>query len=91
MILKILRQTLGSFQKSTIFVALYLLTLKLNFMEQFGMFNAFGAIFGLIIMALGLAWTVLCLILFFKVWGMCNDVRNILEILKTRNFPRDGQ
>ena len=60
-------------------------------MEQFGMFNAFGAIFGLIIMALGLAWTVLCLILFFKVWGMCNDVRNILEILKTRNFPRDGQ
>ena len=55
------------------------------------MFNAFGAIFGLIIMALGLAWTVLCLILFFKVWGMCNDVRNILEILKTRNFPRDGQ
>ena len=26
-------------------------------------------------------WSILCIILFFKVWGMCNDVSSILEIL----------
>lgn len=47
--------------------------------------NAFGAFFGLIFGVLGIAWTVLCLILFFKVWGMCNDVKSILEILRSKS------
>ena len=50
-------------------------------MEAFGIFGAF---FGLIIMLLGLAWFVCCIILFFKVWGMCNDVKKILFILSQR-------
>lgn len=29
----------------------------------------------------GLVWSILCIILFFKVWGMCNNVKCILDIL----------
>ena len=50
-------------------------------METFGVFGAF---FGLIIMLLGLAWTIFCIALFIKVWGMCNDVKQILYILGQR-------
>ena len=50
-------------------------------MEPFGFFGAF---FGLIIILLGLAWTICCIVLFFKVWGMFNDVKQILQILMTR-------
>jgi hypothetical protein len=53
-------------------------------MEMMTPFNAFGAFFAFISLVLGLAWTVLCFILFFKVWGMCNDVRRILDILANR-------
>ena len=28
-----------------------------------------------------LVWSILCIILFFKVWGMCNNVRRILQFL----------
>ena len=30
---------------------------------------------------LGIVWSILCIILFFKVWGMCNNVSSILQIL----------
>ena len=38
--------------------------------------------FILFISLLGLVWGVLCLVLFFKVWGMTNDVEEIKELLK---------
>ena len=31
-------------------------------------------------------WSILCIILFFKVWGMCNDVSSILEILMRKEY-----
>ena len=30
---------------------------------------------------IGIIWTILSIILFFKVWGMCNNVSTILDIL----------
>ena len=50
-------------------------------MEPFGIFGMF---FGLISIILGIAWFVCCIVLFFKVWGMCNDVRRILQILEQK-------
>jgi hypothetical protein len=50
-------------------------------MEPFGIFGLF---FGLISIFLGIAWFVCCIILFFKVWGMCNNVSKILEILEQK-------
>ena len=44
-------------------------------MEEFGM--CLGIIGGLII-------AILPIILFFKVWGMCNDVREIKETLNSK-------
>ncbi len=29
-----------------------------------------------------LVWSILCIILFFKIWGMCNNVSEIKDILK---------
>ena len=55
-------------------------------MEPFGIFGAF---FGLVSMLLGLVWLVFCVALFIKVWGMCNDVKQILHILVQRR--NDGQ
>ena len=34
---------------------------------------------------LGLVWTILCVILFFKVWGMTNDIKAIRELLQGRH------
>jgi len=31
--------------------------------------------------AISIACVVCCIVLFFKIWGMCNDVRKILQIL----------
>ena len=31
---------------------------------------------------LALVWSILCLILFFKIWGMTNDVKEILKCLQ---------
>ena len=31
-------------------------------------------------------WSILCIILFFKVWGMCNDVSSILDILMRKEY-----
>lgn len=50
-------------------------------MEPFGIFGVF---IGLISIFLGLGWFICCIILFFKVWGMCNDVKQILQILAQR-------
>ena len=50
-------------------------------MEPYGIFGVF---FGLVSIVLGLVWFICCVILFFKVWGMCNDVRQILQILAQR-------
>ena len=42
--------------------------------------------FDFILAIIGLIWTILCLILFFKIWGMTKDVKeinhNIYEIAK---------
>ena len=54
-------------------------------METFGIFGAF---FGIILIVLGIVWTVFCVVLFIKVWGMCNDVKEILQILKRREFKQ---
>ena len=35
---------------------------------------------------LGIVWSILCLILFFKVWGMTNDVRDIKEHILSMSF-----
>ena len=50
-------------------------------MEALGIFGAF---FGLLSVLLGLAWIIFCVALFIKVWGMCNDVKQILYILSQR-------
>ena len=50
------------------------------------LFGVFGAFFGLISILLGLAWFVCCIVLFFKVWGMCNDVKEILRILAQKRY-----
>ena len=34
---------------------------------------------GTVYYLLSIAWWVLCLILFFKIWGMCNDVSKIKQ------------
>ena len=45
---------------------------------------------------LALVWSVLCLILFFKIWGMTNDVKEIRDFLidckkpETIRKPEDG-
>ncbi len=39
-------------------------------------------------------WGILNIILFFKIWGMCNNVSNILRLLeekKERNITDDGK
>ena len=51
-----------------------------------GAFGAFGALFGLVLMLVGFAWTIFCIILMFKVWGMCNDVNKILQILSQKKI-----
>lgn len=38
---------------------------------------------------LGIIWGILCLILFFKVWGMCNNVSKILELLEKKSAKED--
>jgi hypothetical protein len=38
--------------------------------------------FGLIIIFFGILWWVLCVVLFFKVWSMTNDVMEMKETLK---------
>lgn len=55
-------------------------------MEAFGIFGAF---LGLVSMLLGLAWLIFCVALFIKVWGMCNDVKQILHILAQKR--NEGQ
>lgn len=35
---------------------------------------------------LALVWSVLCLILFFKLWGMTNDVAEIKKLLQSKNI-----
>ena len=47
-------------------------------------FGFFGIFIGLISIIIGIAWFVCCIVLFFKVWGMCNDVRRILQILEQK-------
>ena len=33
------------------------------------------------ILILSIVWSILCLVLFFKIWGMTNDVKKILETI----------
>ena len=51
-------------------------------MEPFGFFGFF---IGLISIIIGIAWFVCCIVLFFKVWGMCNNVSRILQILEQKS------
>ena len=41
-----------------------------------------GVGFGIFIIFLGILWFLLCVILFFKIWGMTNDVSEIESLLK---------
>lgn len=41
-----------------------------------------GAGFSIFIIFLGILWFLLCVILFFKIWGMTNDVRDIKNMFK---------
>jgi len=41
-----------------------------------------GTGFGIFILFLGILWWVLCIVLFFKIWGMTNDVSEIKGLLK---------
>ena len=50
-------------------------------MEPLGFFGVF---IGLVSFVIGVAWLVCCIVLFFKVWGMCNNVSRILQILEQR-------
>ena len=34
-----------------------------------------------IVWILGIVWSILCIILFFKVWGMCNNVKRLTDRL----------
>lgn len=38
---------------------------------------------------LALVIAILPIILFFKVWGMCNDIRDIKELMKRHIFDED--
>jgi hypothetical protein len=38
---------------------------------------------------LGIVWSILCIILFFKVWGMCNNVSSILQILLDKEVEEE--
>ena len=42
------------------------------------------AVTGIII----IVWGILCFILFFKVWRMCNDVKRIREIMENRQIRK---
>lgn len=37
----------------------------------------------------GIIWGILCIILFFKVWGMCNNVNEIKNILQGKFVGKD--
>ena len=52
----------------------------------FGSFEFIGVLFGLVFLVIGIAFFVCCVVLFFKVWGMCNDVRRILQILEQKRY-----
>jgi len=39
---------------------------------------------------IALVWSVLVIILFFKVWGMTNNVAKILEVLEGKQNPEDS-
>ena len=39
---------------------------------------------------IGFVWCVLCIILFFKVWGMCNNVGRILDLLMKDQDKEDN-
>lgn len=41
-----------------------------------------GVGFSIFIIFLGVLWWTLCIILFFKVWGMTNDISKIKDLLK---------
>ena len=42
--------------------------------------------FGGIIVVISIVWSILCIILFFKIWKMCNDVSNILQFLVEKEY-----
>ena len=50
-------------------------------MEPFGIFGIF---IGLASFIIGIAWLICCIALFIKVWGMCNNVSRILQILEQK-------
>lgn len=38
--------------------------------------------FALFLLSLGLVWWLLCIILFFKVWGMTNNINRMKDLLE---------
>lgn len=45
---------------------------------------------GVIYIILALVFCIFSLILFFKLWGMCNDMRELKKYLITRFYPVEG-
>ena len=43
-----------------------------------------------ILAILGIIWCILCLVLFFKVQGMCNNVSRIWELLENKHNDNNG-
>ena len=43
---------------------------------------------GVLYLIIALVWSVLCLILFFKLWGMTDDVRELKEYIMTSSSPQ---
>lgn len=50
----------------------------------------FGAFFSFLIIFASIAWFVLCIVLFFKIWHMCDDVKEILQILSMSREKEEG-
>ena len=44
----------------------------------------------IVYLIIALVWSVLVIILFFKVWGMTNNVKEILEVLKSVQNPNNS-
>ena len=50
--------------------------------ELFIGLQALNGVYAIILLTFAIIWSVLCIILFFKVWVMTNDVSKIKDMLK---------
>lgn len=52
------------------------------FNETVQQMQGLGISFATVVFFFGILWWVLCIVLFFKVWAMTNDVNKIKDMLK---------